>query len=233
MTEKTLVFLPGTLCDARLYSVQIAHFTACGWRVRTPVVLGHPSGLRGLAAQFLANLPERFALVGLSLGGSIALAMVEQEPDRVSHLALIGCTDDVFTSAALAAKEADHAAARTMGLETYCTDVMLSRYLHPDNLGRDDLRQVVIDMALDHGLDVWQGQNSLLANRPSYRTTLQAYSSPTLIACGMADKIVPPAVHHDMARAIGGQCVEFSNCGHLPPLEDPAAVTAALASLLA
>ena len=41
-----------------------------------------------LARKIFAEAPPRFALLGFSLGGIVALEMVAQEPDRVERLCL-------------------------------------------------------------------------------------------------------------------------------------------------
>ncbi len=230
--EKHLVLCHGTMCDDRLFRSQIERFEKEGWRIRVPVMRGYHSGLWGLAMSIMQNLPDRFALVGLSLGASVAMEMVKQAPQRVTHLALLDARDTRFTKEDEEAKDLDHMCAREMGLKSFMEDVMLERYLHKDNLGREDIRKVVVDMALDHGLEVWRGQISLLDGRISYRDVLVDYKGPMLIGCGEADSITPPKFHTELAEARGEKAVIFKGCGHLPVLEDPEAVNSALAELL-
>ena len=46
--------------------------------------------MSGIARAILAKAPNRFALCGLSMGGSIAFEMMRQAPDRIERLALLG-----------------------------------------------------------------------------------------------------------------------------------------------
>ncbi len=228
----TLVLLHGTLCDSRLFAAQISHFAANGWRIRTPVVRGHESGMRGLAALILSGLPERFALVGLSLGGIVALEMMRQKPGRITHLALLDTSDAADSDKAFEARDREHMYAREMGLGPFMEKIMLKRYLHPDNLGDKELCATVVDMALDHSLEVWNSQRALLDYRRSSRDVLERCDVPVLVGCGAADTICPPELHREMAKALGIEAAVFEGCGHMSPLEDPAAVNSALGGLL-
>ena len=221
------------MCDARLFTSQIEKFQAEGWRVRVPIVRGHHSGLSGLASSMLLGLPEKFAIVSLSLGASVAMEIVKQEPQRVSHLALLSARDDEFTAEDEEKKNTDHMCAREMGLKAFVEDILIKQYLHTTNQNNKEICDVILDMALDHGLEVWRGQISLLDRRISYRDELVDYKGHMLIGAGEADEITPAKNHIDLAKARGEEAVIFQGCGHLPVLEDPGAVNKALAELLA
>ena len=45
--------------------------------------------MAAIAAGILSAAPPRFALVGLSMGGYIALTVLSQAPERVQKLALL------------------------------------------------------------------------------------------------------------------------------------------------
>src|SRR5205807_5546661 len=79
--------LPGLLCDAALYAPQIA---ALG-DVAAPIVgdLTRHDAIAEMAAAMLAEMPEYFSLVGLSMGGYVAQEIMRQAPHRVGRLALL------------------------------------------------------------------------------------------------------------------------------------------------
>ena len=65
--------------------------------------------------------------------------------------------------------------------------------------------------------------------RPDSRGDLPRIGVPTLVACGDADALTPPALHDEMAALIPcARLVSFANSGHLPTMEAPALVRAAL-----
>jgi pimeloyl-ACP methyl ester carboxylesterase len=106
-----IVLVPGLNCSARLYAEQIPAL----WRFGPVQVADHTrdDSMEAIAAGILAQAPPRFALLGLSMGGYIALTMVRQAPARVHKLALLdnlGATRDA--GAERAAQAADCARTR-------------------------------------------------------------------------------------------------------------------------
>ncbi len=82
-----LVFVPGLNCTADLFEPQIAAF-----RDRHPIIVAdHASDetIADIARRLLAAAPPKFALIGLSMGGYVALEVMRQAPQRVAKLALI------------------------------------------------------------------------------------------------------------------------------------------------
>jgi len=82
-----LLFIPGLLCTAELFTPQVAALWPYG-----PITVA--STLEGetiaqLASAILAQAPPEFALIGLSMGGMISLEIMRQAPERVRKLALL------------------------------------------------------------------------------------------------------------------------------------------------
>ena len=75
---KNIVFVPGLLCTEALYAPQIAHLPE-DWNVH---VADHrqDDSMVAIARRLLDNAPERFVLVGLSMGGYIAYETIRQAP---------------------------------------------------------------------------------------------------------------------------------------------------------
>ena len=83
----TLVLIPGTLCDARVFKRQKQALRG----VANVLILDY-YGLRNLgqwATQLLKNLPARFSVAGFSLGGLWALELLRLAPERVQRIAMI------------------------------------------------------------------------------------------------------------------------------------------------
>ena len=73
MTDSVL-FMPGLLCDSRLWRDQIA---AIAQVAHAQVAdLTQDDSLDGMARRALATMPDRFALCGQSMGGYAALALM-------------------------------------------------------------------------------------------------------------------------------------------------------------
>ena len=82
-----LVMIPGTLCTERTFAEQAASLRD----VAAPSVLlpVEGSNLKTCAAEILKRAPERFTLLGFSLGGLVALEMMRQAPERVLRFCLL------------------------------------------------------------------------------------------------------------------------------------------------
>jgi len=66
-----LVLLPGMMCDARLFGPQIDAFSAA--RVVQVAPIGGHDSVAALAREVLLHAPPVFALLGLSMGGIVAM----------------------------------------------------------------------------------------------------------------------------------------------------------------
>ena len=79
MISEPLLFLPGFMCDARLFWHQILAFS-----VERPVMVIPLLGdtIEEMAEAVLAAAPARFALVGHWLGGLVAMEMLRRAPER-------------------------------------------------------------------------------------------------------------------------------------------------------
>ena len=64
-----LLFLPGLICDARIYAPQLAAFPES----RAVDGYGQVDTLEGMARVALEQAPESFDLFGHSMGGRVAL----------------------------------------------------------------------------------------------------------------------------------------------------------------
>src|SRR4051794_31005612 len=81
------LFVPGLNCSARLYGPQLPVL----WRFGPTMIADHrrDDTMDAIAGRILAAAPPRFALLGLSMGGYIALTIMRMAPERVARLALL------------------------------------------------------------------------------------------------------------------------------------------------
>ncbi|SEV90444.1 Pimeloyl-ACP methyl ester carboxylesterase [Cognatiyoonia koreensis] len=221
-----LVFLPGMMCDARLFASQIATFSQ--ERAVQVAHIGGADTVSALAAQVLAHAPPRFALAGLSMGGIVAMEILSQAPDRVARIALMDTNPKAEADAILDARETQIAKVRAGGLAGVMRDEMKPRYL-ADGPQRDAILELCMDMALGLGPDVFENQSRALQTRPDQQDTLRNAQCPALILCGREDALCPLHRHTLMADLMPHATLQvIENAGHLPTLEQPQETTAAL-----
>jgi pimeloyl-ACP methyl ester carboxylesterase len=224
-----LLLLPGLLCDARL------------WRDCLPpgvdariADLTQDDSVAAMAARALALVGDapRFAVAGLSMGGYVAFEVLRQAAARVSHLALLDTSARADTGAQTQRRRDLIALAQT-GRFRGVTPRLLPMLLHPSRLDTP-LAGEVTAMAERVGQAGFLRQQHAIMARPDSRGMLAAISAHTLVGVGEADALTPPELAEEMAAAIPNAVLaRFAGCGHLPTMEEPEAVRAALKEWLA
>ncbi len=221
-----IVCIPGLACSPRLYAEQLPHLWTAG-----PVTVAlhtHHDSIGSIARSILASAPERFALVGLSMGGYLSFEIVRQAPLRVAKLALLDTSARPDTPEQTLNRRTQIGLAATTGIADL-VDMMYPRLVHPSRHGDPELRGIFRSMAQDVGAAGFVRQQTAIMGRPDSRPTLRDIRCPTLVLVGDGDELTPPALAQEMANGIAGaQLVTVPDCGHASTLERPSAVTEAL-----
>lgn len=218
-----LVCLPGLLCDAGIFDPLR---TALAKSVTDLRAMDLPSddSFDSLVAQIAADLPPHSALLGMSMGSYLALALAVLVPDKMAGLVLIGtnAAADSPRAAALRGKVTAWAAREGMpALAASIADSMLSPARRTDA----DLRAVILQMAEATGLETFTAHQTALAARPDQTSQLAVISCPVLVLTGSEDTITPPATGRAVAEGVSnGRFVLLDGVGHMPILEQPALV---------
>ena len=221
-----LVFLPGLLCDHALWECQLRHLADIA---ESQVAdLTRHDGVAALAESALATAPPRFALAGLSMGGYVAQEIMRRAPERVLKLALLDTSARPDPPEQLSRRRGLIELARS-GRFRGVTPRLLPLLIHPDRQSEDDLTATIMAMAQRVGQEAFVRQQTAIMGRPDSRPTLPAIACPTLVLGGREDALTPPPILAEIAAAIpGARHVIIEDCGHLPPLERPRAVSALL-----
>ena len=225
-----LILLPGMMCDARLFAPQVEALEG-SLRVTVPVPACAPD-MEQLATTVLADAPDSFALGGVSMGGILAMEIMRQAPERVTHLALIDTNPFAERDEVKARRGPQMEAVRDGRLATVMRDEMKPNYFtHRQDSAA--LRDLAMAMAMDLGADAFIAQSLALRDRPDYADTLRQVTCPTLILCGRQDQLCPVERHEAMKAMIphARLCI-IEEAGHLPTIETPDIVTTALQELL-
>ena len=220
-TSIPTVFIPALLCDERLYSDVIADL---GDQIEAQVLLSPMPVLADSVADILARAPAKFALVGTSYGGRLALEIALAAPERVTALWLMGC---------------DFGAPQAGG-----PDLVGGLEATPDAVFGMLASLVVskqatgaavtfMDMAHAVGGAAGAAQARALAGRADLSTRLGELKMPVLVLWGEEDAIVPASVGRTLADALpNARFNQMASCGHLPTLEKPVESAALFSSFL-
>lgn len=225
-----LVLLPGMMCDARLFAHQLLHLGRDRAVMVAPIHLGER--VEEIASGLLDQLPQRFALAGLSMGGIIAMELFRRAPERITRLCLMDTDVQADTPLIAAAREPMIVGAKAGRLDEVMREAMRPEYLAPTS-NRMQILEQVYAMGRDMGAEVFVRQSRALQRRPDQQGTLRKIKVPTLVMCGAHDVMTPVKRHNFMAELIpGAQLQVIENAGHLPTLETPDVVTRALGQWL-
>lgn len=229
-TRPFLAFACAHLADERLFAAQVA---ALGDRFDCrPFVFRDQDSLGGMAEALLAQAPQRFTLIGLSLGGYVAFEVVRRQLHRLERLALLDTTAAADAPARHAGRLADIAKVRDGGIEALIPELP-GRWLLPAHAQRPELAALLADMARNVGATGQRNQQTAMLGRPDSHQDLAKVAVPTLVMCGRQDLVTPIADHQAMAACVPGARLEIiEECGHLSAIEQPAAVTRVLADWL-
>lgn len=166
----------------------------------------------------------RAVVCGLSMGGYIAFAMLRRHRDRIRGLILADTRATADTDDA----RANRARLITL-IEQEGMIALAERQLQP-MLARatierhaelvDNVRSMMASVPPEGAI----GALRAMAERPDSTALLGTIDVPTLVVGGAEDAITTPDVLRDMAASIPKSRVEIvEQCGHLCPLERPAA----------
>ena len=225
-----IVLVPGLNCSARLYAEQVPEL----WGFGPVTIVDHrrDDNVAAIAKRILATAPPRFALVGLSMGGYIALAIVREAPERVARLALLD------TSARPDTAEQSERRRRMIALAeggrfSELPDLLFPVFVHRNRQGDETLRAIVRTMAEETGPQAFMRQQRAIMTRPDCRPQLASIRCPTLVLVGDGDELTPPALSQEIhAGVTGSRLVTVPDCGHLSTLERPEPVNRALVEWL-
>ena len=231
MSGTSIVFIPGLMCTGRIYQHQAEHLGQTH-----PVLFANHSSaatMKEVAAQILKTAPDRFAVVGTSMGGYVALEIVRQAPDRVTSLILMSTSAKPDTPERSKGRREQVADARkATGMRAW-TKALWPKIVHPARHEDHALLNVFIDMAEYLGVDAFERQIEAIISREDSRPLLATIKVPTLVVVGKDDTLILPDEGREIAAGISGaKLAEVDHAGHMCMTERPETVTKLLADFL-
>jgi pimeloyl-ACP methyl ester carboxylesterase len=217
------------MCDARLWTAAVRAVLS-GAR---DADLTRDDSISAMAKRALSATTGMLLPVGFSLGAIVAVEMAVQAPERIAGLVLAGynATADLPERAAHRPVQQAEVRADTngIGLERVLVEELKPNYLAKQNRGNGALLELLRDMGMSLGGDVFIRQSEALSLREDRRAALAALDIPVLYLCGAEDTLCPPAWHRNWAdQTRNARFEEISGAGHMLPLEAPAAFSAIL-----
>jgi 3-oxoadipate enol-lactonase len=204
---------------------------------------GVPPALRFTMEQFADDLAEMLDALridepivycGLSMGGYIAFQFWRKYAERLRGLILCDTRAGADAAEAAAARRAMADRVLAEG-PAPLVDTMLTRlFAEATQRGRPEMVEALRRVMTANSPEGIAAATRGMALRPDMTASLGQIRCPTLVLVGRQDAISPPAEMREIAKAISGaKFVEIPDAGHLAPLENPAAVNAAILDFLA
>jgi len=193
------------------------------------IVIPRGDSIDAMADAIVADLPDRFALCGHSMGGYVALAIAALVPDRLAGLAMLSsaCAADSDAQGegrrqAIVQAEKDYGA-----MADRLARAMLSRVSRADAALLAETKEMVLRAGAGRFIE----HQRAAAARVDRCDLLTIITGPALVLAGEEDIIVPPERARDMAARLPDAALHLiPDCGHMPQREAPDRTRTAMAS---
>lgn len=176
---------------------------------------------------------RRAVVAGLSMGGYVAMAVLDRHPDLVAGLGLVdtraNADDDAGRARRLSVAEtvlAEMTVDAVIGMRTGLLGVTT-------RVSRPDLAERFERWIRDQGPAAVAWAQRAMAARPDRTAVLAGFGGPAVVVVGAEDELSPVATAEHMVGALpDARLVVVPSVGHMTANESPEPVAAALSELL-
>jgi len=231
-TSLPLIFIHGFPFNKEMWSTQLTALSS-SYRCIAYDVRGHGDSEAG-AAQF--SIPQfaddlfsfmdalkidKAIIVGLSMGGYIALHAIEKNAARIAGLLLCDTQCAADTQEGRDKRKKTISFIQKNGLEVYSEESLKNLFAPASFQSKKEevlfIKNTILDTKPENICLTLQA----LADRKETCTTLKNIEVPVLILVGKEDKITPPEAAEKMHREIiGAEIGIIDGAGHLSNLEN-------------
>lgn len=219
---RNLVLLPGFMCDSDLWRDVAPDLGKLG-----PLHYGNvyrDDTLEGMAERVLSEAPERFVLIGFSMGGFVARVLALMAPGRVTGVAFVASSAREYSEA----ERARRLQGALPGDRPKRASPGVAVGLHPDRERDPVLLERLRDMQRRLGPEVRARQSALI--RKDGYADLERIACPSLVVACRQDRLRSFGETERMAKHLPHARFEIiEDCGHMAPLEKPHELAALLA----
>ena len=225
-----VLLLSGLLCDQTVWA-KVAQRLSSQCDVD---IISFPNfhSIESMAEHVLDTAPEKFVIVGHSMGGRVALEVWRRAAYRVHALGLCNTGVHPRRDGESASRALLLALAQERGMGALAAQWLPPMMgTSPDRIA--EILPGLMAMVERQTLQSFQGQIRALLERPDARYLLPTINVPTLLMSATGDHWSPLSQHEDMQRDIANSSlVAIEDAGHMMPAEKPAEVAAALCTWL-
>ena len=232
--KPVLLLIPGMFNTAAIWQPVAAqlqsHADACIADVLTQNSI---KSMADDAWHLVAGLPAGTPLVvaGFSMGGYVAIELLAAHRAHVSAVALVDTSAKAETPESTVLREKAIAALQRNFSKVVDSTIAFS--LHPENHANTALLDSARRMMHAVGQEAAIRQLRAIIARTDHQAMLSHLHMPTLVVCGLEDKVTPPELSQQLAALIPGARLEWiEHAGHQTPAEQPDVLAGLLLSLV-
>ncbi|WP_411877213.1 alpha/beta fold hydrolase [Vulcanococcus limneticus] len=213
---------PLLACDHQLVIPDLFGFGFCPRPTATAygpeAVLGHLEAVLGVLE---SRWPGPVAVVGASMGGSVAVELARRCSDRIDRLLLLAPAGLTGRARPLPPPLAG-LGARFLGLPGIRGGLCRSAFADPDrDVGPAELEIASLHLACPN----WAGALAAFASSGGFAGCgAPLPPQPLQVLWGANDRILRPAQKRAALALLGERVRELEHCGHLPHIDRPAEV---------
>ena len=223
------MFIPGALATPKLwmYQTDLLQEKYCCHHVE---VL-HSESIPEMACRFAKNAPDKFTLIGFSLGGYVALELFLHIPHKIEKLILINTSAKIVSQKGK--KERDRSIdLLNKGKFDRLVSLIFNRSIF-DKSKHKVLLPIAQEMAHEVGAKNYKLQLNAILNKPDHSPILPMIECPTLVIVSDHDNVMPNTRSQHLADNIKNSELRYlNNCGHMAMLEQPGTLNQILSAWL-
>jgi pimeloyl-ACP methyl ester carboxylesterase len=228
-----VIFIPGLGCDERLYSHQVLSLEKFGYI--TKIVNNREiDNNKALADDILRNSPEKFHIIGLSMGGYPIFEILKQHPDRIGKAIFLNTQARADTKEKIKQRE-DQINVIKNGEFDKVKEDLWQVLVEEKRVSDKTLKALYISMSENVTAKGFITQLSQIISRDDSTNFLQKIKNQCLVVAGKQDKIFSLDLVKEIADGINSgsdkqiqnsaQFEVIENCGHLSTIEQPEKVS--------
>lgn len=227
--DKDIVLIPGALASPVFWRYQVHHFQG---RARFHYVdVLNSASIVDMAKRFAEIAPNKFTLIGFSMGGYVALELLRYIPQKVEKLVLINSAAKTLSDKGQLERERSLTLI-SKGKFDFLISLIFKNSIYDKNK-HDDLLSLLQTMAHEIGAENYIAQLNAILTKPDHTSLLSGIKCPTLLVASKQDKIMPTERSEHLENNIkNSKLVYLENCGHVAPLEQPELLNEALENWL-
>lgn len=217
-----LVLLPGMNLSSRLWD-------RSSYASSATVVIPDGATIDQAVYRLNKRIDTPSVLVGLSLGGIVAMAFARCYPKKVAGLVLMATNPRGPTETQIASWSESIHSISASGDTWAFQELALPLLLSPSGLEDAHLVADVLKSGAEIPAATLINQLAMQRTRIDERPFLSEITVPVEVLAGRQDALCPVSNHEEIRDLISGAALEISeDSGHLIALEDPSAVDAAI-----